>query len=603
MSVLLTFENLEKSYGPRRLFTGISLGLSDEVHTGLIGPNGSGKSTLLKILAGIETPDAGTITLRRGLRMGYVAQEHRYDPAATVEQLLAGAIDDDHVDDHERPTRAAMMAGRLGFADPSQAAGTLSGGWVKRLAIGCQLIRDPDLLLLDEPTNHLDLEGVLWLEKLLNSARFACLIVSHDRSFLENTTGRTIELSGAYAQGFLSIDGPYSEFLIKREEHLAAQASRQLALASTVRREIEWLSRKAKARTTKAKGRIQSADRMMAELADLKTRNTSHGAAAVDFVGSERRTRKLLEMKGASKSLGGKALFSGVDLVLSPGTRLGLLGPNGSGKTTLLRLITGELEPDAGTIRRADGLRIVRFDQNRRQLDQVQTLRQALVQDGDTITHRDGSMHVTAWAKRFLFRVEQLDMPVGDLSGGEQARVLIAQLMLQPADVLILDEPTNDLDIPTLDVLEQSLEEFPGALVLVTHDRYLLERLSTELLALDGAGGAAPYADASQWERAREQAEAPASASKAPPAPAASKPAAKKLNWNEQRELEQMEAKLLDAESLVESLQQVVSDPAVAADHVKMHEACARLHDAQQRVEQLYARWSELEAKQSMART
>src|SRR5688572_8539118 len=307
MSVLLTCENLEKSFGPRLLFRGISLGLSDEEHTGLIGPNGSGKSTLLKILAGLETPDDGTLVLRRGLRLGYVAQEDTFDGDATVEQLLARAIDDDHVDEHDRHTRAGMMAGRLGFEDLNQGAAALSGGWRKRLAIGRQLIREPDLLLLDEPTNHLDLEGVLWLEKLLTGARFACLIVSHDRAFLENVTGRTIELSRAYPQGFLSIDGPYSEFLVKREEFLAAQASRQQALASTVRREIEWLSRKAKARTTKAKGRIQSADRMMAELAELKT---------------------------VAKSLGGRPLFRDVNLVLAPGTRLARSSHTASCTTT-----------------------------------------------------------------------------------------------------------------------------------------------------------------------------------------------------------------------------------------------------------------------------
>jgi ATP-binding cassette subfamily F protein uup len=303
-------------------------------------------------------------------------------------------------------------------------------------------------------------------------------------------------------------------------------------------------------------------------------------------------------MKSVAKALGGKPLFRDVNLVLAPGTRLGLLGPNGSGKTTLLRLIAGEIEQDAGSIRRADGLRIVRFDQNRDQLDKSQTLRAALVDKGDTVTFRDAAMHVTAWAKRFLFRAEQLDMPVRDLSGGEQARLLIAQLMLRPADLLILDEPTNDLDIPTLDVLEESLEEFAGALVLVTHDRYLLDRLSTELLALDGKGGANAYADLGQWGRAREesaldgQPKKPARMSKAPPS-------SKRLTWNEQREWEQMEATLLEAEAAVEALQKVVADPAVISDHLKMHEACDRLNDAQTRVETLYARWAELEAKQA----
>ena len=604
MAVLLSVQNLSKSFGPRLLFKGITLGLSDEQHTGLIGPNGSGKSTLLKILAGLEHADDGGIVARRQLRAGYVAQEDVFEGAQTVEQSLADAVEHGHGDEHDRLVGANVMLGRIGFADQQQPVASLSGGWRKRLAIARQLIREPELLLLDEPTNHLDLEGIVWLEKLLNSAAFACLIVSHDRQFLENATNRTIELNRAYPQGFLSVDGSYSAFLQRREEFLAAQRSEQQSLASQVRREIAWLSRKAKARTTKAKGRIQQADRMMADLADLKSRNAEQGAAGIDFLASERKTRKLLEAKGVAIQRGGRTLFRDVNFVLAPGTKLGLLGPNGSGKTTLIKLLTGELTPDAGTVTCADQLKVVTFDQNRAQLDKNETLRAALSPKGsDTITNRGGSMHITAWAKRFLFRTEQLDMPVGEMSGGEQARILIARLMLHPADVLILDEPTNDLDIPTLDVLEESLEEFPGALVLVTHDRYLLDTVSTELLALDGGGGANAYADLAQWERAQQEAkERDGSVTPMPkkPAAAAPAPAAKprRLTWNEQREWEQMEAKIVAAEEEVETLQSRVGDPSVIADHNAMHEACEKLSDAQHRVAALYDRWSELEAKQ-----
>ncbi|MDQ3438716.1 MAG: ABC-F family ATP-binding cassette domain-containing protein [Planctomycetota bacterium] len=604
MAVLLSCQNLSKSFGARLLFKGITLGLSDEQHTGLIGPNGSGKSTLLKILAGLEHADEGEIVARRQLRFGYVAQEDVFQGDRTVEQSLAEAIEHGHGDEHDRIVDANVMLGRIGFLDAQQSVASLSGGWRKRLAIARQLIREPELLLLDEPTNHLDLEGIVWLENLLKAAPFACLIVSHDRQFLENATNRTIELNRAYPQGFLSIDGSYSEFLQRREEFLAAQRSEQQSLASQVRREIEWLRRKAKARTTKAKGRIQQADRMMADLADLKSRNATQGAAGIDFLGSERKTRKLLEAKRVAIARGGRTLFNDVNFVLAPGTKLGLLGPNGSGKTTLIKLLMGELQPDEGTITRADQLKVVTFDQNRAQLDKSETLRAALSpRGGDTITYRGGSMHITAWAKRFLFRTEQLDMPVGEMSGGEQARILIARLMLHPADVLILDEPTNDLDIPTLDVLEESLEDFPGALVLVTHDRYLLDSLSTGLLALDGKGGANVYADLTQWERAQTDAKESAAAatsaarkSAAPVSPSSSK--SKRLNWNDQREWEQMEATILAAEEEVQTLQGRVSDPKVMSDRNAMHEACAKLSEAQTRVASLYERWGELEAKQ-----
>src|SRR5687768_12749044 len=274
MSLLLACRSLSKSFGPRPLFRDISIAFDDTERTGLIGPNGSGKSTLLKILAALETPDVGTVDTRRQLKLGYLPQEDVFPPGLTVGQVVEGALRDTHLDEHERSTRAAIMLGKVGFTDPSQPVDSLSGGWKKRLALARKLVREPDLLLLDEPTNHLDLEGILWLEKLLSGATFAFVLVSHDRYFLENVTNRVVELSSAYADGYLSSAGGYSDFLVRREEYLAAQARNEQALASRVRREVEWLSRKAKARTTKAKGRIDEAGRMMQELSDLRTRNS-----------------------------------------------------------------------------------------------------------------------------------------------------------------------------------------------------------------------------------------------------------------------------------------------------------------------------------------
>ncbi len=605
--MLLTARNLGKHYGPRLLFAGITLGLDEGERVGLIGANGSGKSTMLRIFAGIEQPDEGELIAKRGLRVGYVPQEDEFDPEKSCVEIVADAVDS-HLDHHEREVRAYQLLDRAHFPDSSMLTKALSGGWRKRLAIVRQLAREPDLMLMDEPTNHLDLEGIEWLEDLIDQSRFATLIVSHDRRFLEESAHRIIDLSRAYPEGFLSITGTYSEFVEKREEFMAAQLGRQQAVASGVRREIEWLRRGAKARTTKAKGRIERAHDMMKELADLKTRNTLQKSAGIDFAASGRQTRKLIEFKGVSKSLGGRELFRDVDLVLSPGDKLGLLGPNGSGKSTMIKLIREQLQPDAGKIVRADFLKVVVFDQHREQLDQNQTLRKALSPGGDSLIVRGQPMHITGFARQFLFRTEQLDMPIYELSGGEQARVLIARLMLLEADVLILDEPTNDLDIPTLDVLEESLEQFPGALVLVTHDRYLLDRLATQILALDGKGNAKMWAELAQWERAhlleealeeearKEKSARPAALAKPTPSPVETV-AKKKLSWKEQRELETMEGNILEAETRVAELQKQAEDPALLTDHIKARDAYAALGEAQKRVERLYERWTELSGR------
>ena len=602
VAILLTCDNLSKAFGPRQLFSGISISFAQDERIGLIGPNGAGKSTLLRILAGLEHADAGEINTKRNLRLQYAPQEETFPAGRSVEDVMLDALADSHMEPHDQRTRVAILLHRVGLMRPEQPVETLSGGWRKRLGIARRLLCEPELLLLDEPTNHLDLDGITWLEDLLASASFACIMVSHDRYFLENSANRIVELSQAFPQGYFSVPGTYSDFVQKRADFLDAQAAEQQAVASRVRREIEWLRRGAKARTTKAKGRIQSAGRMMDELGELQARNAQKGSAQIDFAATERQTRKLLECRKVSKSLGGRPILAGLDLVLAPGTKLGLVGPNGSGKTTLIRVLTGELEPDSGEVRRADNLRIVCFDQAREQLDRAQTLRQALLlgRSGDTVVYRGTSMHVSGWARRFLFHTQQLDMAVADLSGGEQARVLLARLMLRAADVLILDEPTNDLDIGTLEVLEESLEDFPGALVLVTHDRFMIDRLCTELVGLDGLGGHGMYGSLGQYQRAMERASQPKPAEKkpavAPPAPP--KPAgAKRLTWNEQRELEQMETRIHEAESAAAECQQQMSDPAVLSDHAKLAEICRKATETQELVRKLYARWEELEAK------
>src|SRR5882672_12319361 len=438
-SLLLGCDAVSKAYGTRILFEELSFGLFEGDQVGLVGPNGSGKSTLLKILAGLESPDRGTCSVRSGIRVGYVPQDPVLQPGVTVEDIVASGLTG--VDEGERPGRIALALGRGGFADGRAAVDTLSGGWKKRLAIARMLAAAPDVLLLDEPTNHLDVEGILWLESVLAQRARAVLLVSHDRYFLEHVATRMLELSRAYPAGLFQTDGRYSDFLARRDDFLRGQAAYEESLANTVRREIEWLRRGAKARSTKAKGRIKEAGRLIAELDDARARAAA-APAGIDFTSSQRRTRRLLVARNLSKSLGGRPLIRNLDLTITPGMRVGLMGPNGSGKTTLLNLLAGTLAPDAGDIERAEGLRLVRFEQHRGGLDPDLPLRSALAPEGDAVVFQGRNVHVAAWAKRFLFRSDQLEVPVGRLSGGEQARILIARLMCEPADLLILDEPT-----------------------------------------------------------------------------------------------------------------------------------------------------------------
>lgn len=633
MPVSLTARDLAKTFGSRTLFTGVALSLEDCERLALIGPNGSGKSTLLKILAGLETTDSGSATFRKGVRAAYVAQADVFPEDTTVYTAVLGSLEiasregklPQFHDHHELELAADQTLRRIDFTDLDTPTASLSGGQRKRLAIARELAKEPDVLLLDEPTNHLDVEGILWLEELLENAPFASIVVTHDRSFLESVATRIVELSRAYPEGTFSVDGNYSEFLRRKQEFLDGQARQEQSLANQVREDLRWLSRGAKARRTKSKSRIDASMGRIDELADLKSRNAPVKAAGIDFTATDRRTQKLLVARAVTKAYGDLKLFTDLDLILGPGDKLGLMGPNGSGKSTLIKVLTGEIQPDAatpaaiaaakeanlppgtpppGTVTRAEKLRVVVFSQHRTELDPSLTLARALAPQSDSVIFQGRPIHVNSWAERFLFRREHLISPVRALSGGEQARVHIARLMLEPADVLILDEPTNDLDIPSLEVLEQNLEEFPGAIILVTHDRAMLARLATKVLALDGAGDASYYADYDQWEMVRSRPPQPAKiAPKSEPAPTASpsaaprQPSRVKLSYNEQRELSQIEAKIEAAEREVHTHEAAMADPATASDHRKMQDVCARLAAAQETVAVLYARWAELEAR------
>ncbi|MFN0064758.1 MAG: ABC-F family ATP-binding cassette domain-containing protein [Chlamydiales bacterium] len=536
---------------------------------GLIGCNGSGKSTLLKILAGLEEADSGEFTPRKGLKVGYLPQSCDFSDQSLLEILGGDRL-------------AESWLSKMGFTDKNQSAATLSGGWKKRLALAKVMIGEPDVILLDEPTNHLDLEGVVWLENFLKRGAPAYLVVSHDRYFLQNTVGRVIEMDPVYPDGIFTTEGSYAHFLEKKEEFLQGQLKQERSLAGKARRELDWVRAGVKARTTKSRSRLEEAEELFAKHADVKRRNTKT-RAKIDFVASERESRKLLVAKNIAKKLGERQLFEKLDFTLSPGTRMGLMGQNGSGKTTLLRLIADELEPDQGTMKRADNLKTIYFDQHRSQLPLDITLREALSPQGDYIIFRGHPIHVNGWCKRFLFSPDLLDMQIGRLSGGERARISIAHLMLQPADLLLLDEPTNDLDIPTLETLEESLLEFPGAVVLITHDRCMLDRICNTLLSIEQC---LFYADFAQWQQ-----------SQVIEIKRESKPKSRQqkkavLSYMEKKEYEEIEGKIGKLEEKMQQLH------ALLDLGENLQESCAEIALVENQIEQLYLRWDELDQKQ-----
>lgn len=599
MSALIYAQDLTKAYGVSPLFTNLTVGVSDKDRIGLIGPNGSGKSTLLKILAGLEQTDEGTVTRRQHVRIAYIPQDTQFDSEATILSVIEDSATASKVALNEQVARVQETLGRTGFENPDQLTGPLSGGWKKRLAIACGLVQAPDLMLLDEPTNHLDLEGMQWLEQLLAQASWPWVIISHDRWLLERTANTIMELNPRYPNGMLHVPGNYSEFLQFREAFQQTQSQQAQALAGKVRREEAWLQRGPKARTTKAKYRVDTAHALQSELAETKHR-LRQDETAMDFVGSGRKTKQLLVAKQVSKAFGTTPLFHDLDLILSPGMAIGVLGYNGSGKSTLLKLLAHELTPDDGMVTHADKLQLVYFEQHREQLDPKMSLRRTLSDTGHTVTHRDRTLHLAAWAKRFRFSPEQLDLPVELLSGGEQARAVMARLMLKPADVILIDEPTNDLDIPTREVLEESLREFPGGLILVTHDRYMLEKVCTQFIGLDGQGGHATFAEYGQWESWLRQRHSPSTAPLAdsPTKDRSSrKTTPKKLSYREQQEYETIESRILEAETVRDVWRKKSEDPDIVSDYVQIQEVHVALAAAEHTVEQLYKRWTELEEK------
>lgn len=591
----VVLKEVSKRYGEQPLFEGISFSIQSKERLGIIGPNGSGKSTLLKLIAGSETPDSGEVIRSRGLKLSYVEQVASFPSEQTPLALAQQVASENSFSPAEGETLARTSLGRLKIDFEETPFAALSGGQQKRAQIALALCTNPDLVLLDEPTNHLDIEAILSIESLLSNSSFAWVMVSHDRWFLENTVSRIIELNRRFEGGLTASDGGYSNYLQHRAKVLASQEKQLDSLKNKVRQEEAWLRQGAKARSTKSKERTSRAYALMDSLSMIRSRNNTQ-KAKVDFQFSERKTKRLLELVNVSKSYGDKVVFDKLNLRVIAGEALGILGRNGSGKTTLIKLLVGELEPDKGVIKRAAELSVSHFKQIDNSISGETPLKEVLAEEGDSVIFRGREVHVATWGKRFGFSYDQLHQPYESLSGGEKAKVRIAKLMLQTPDVLILDEPTNDLDIDTLEMLEESLLEFQGALVLVTHDRFMIHRLCNGFCGLDGKGQGTSFADYEQWEKAflkRKKAAKSTDSKNATP----KKKASGRLGYLEQREYDGMEAAIEAAEQELAGWNEALKLPEAQTNAEKLQELCEKLKVAQRNLDALYARWEELEHK------
>jgi ATP-binding cassette subfamily F protein uup len=606
--ILIGAQNLGKAFTARPLFSGLSFSIAEGQRIGLIGPNGAGKSTLLKILVGRIPPDEGTLSLQRGLRTGFLEQVPSFTPDSTIDSSLMEVSHDPY--DWQEIARAQELMAKLSLLTdgrgPDTPVASLSGGWKKRVALARELMRQPDLLLLDEPTNHLDVASIMWLEEFLAQTRMACVTITHDRLFLQRVSNQILELDRRHKDGLLRVNGDYAAYLEQRAQALATQESQETKLRNTLRRETEWLRRGAQARQTKQQARIQKHGELSEQVDELNERNQNL-KVKMDFHDAGKSPKRLIEAKGIRKSYDGTSVVPPMDLLITPKSRIGLLGNNGCGKSTLIRLLVGQEEPDAGTVERAEQLQVVYFEQNRETLDPTQTVYNTICPLGDYVDVAGQKVHAKSYLSKFLFTYDQMDMPVGKLSGGEQSRLLLAKLMLQRANVLILDEPTNDLDMATLDVLQEVLREFNGAVILVTHDRYFLDQVTDQILAFavnpKGEKVVERFAGLAQWEswhRGQEHGDKEDKSTPSASGPSlasAGKPVRKKLSFKDQREYDGMEAAIQKAEAQLQALTEESQKSEVIADGERLRNLTHTMGETQAEIDRLYARWAELESQ------
>jgi len=602
VTAILTVQGLEKRFGTRRVLDGASFAVHERDRIGMIGANGAGKSTLLEMvvhraMGGDDptlAPDAGLVTWKRELALEYVAQEPVLDPGTTV----GAAVARDGVADHE----IATIAGALELPPLAQRIATLSLGERRRVALARALLGKADVLALDEPTNHLDATTVEWLENRLATWPGALIVVTHDRYFLDRVATRILEVDRGKVYAY---DGDYAEFVMLQADRLATESESEYQRSSFIRREIDWIRRGPKARTTKAKARIDRFDAAVAAAptADDKRPETM----ALRLPSGPRLGGTIVELAHVTKALGGKRLFEDLTLVMKPGDRIGVVGPNGTGKTTLIKTILGLTPPDAGVVVVGANTRPAYLEQGRSELRDALTVIEEVGDGYDYVDLPDGKVHVRSFLRMLAFPDSVSDTKVGQLSGGERNRVQLARLLRRGGNLLVLDEPTNDLDLPTLGALEEGLRNFAGCALIVSHDRWFLDRVATAILAFEGDGKVTLYEGSYSFyaerrprpagERARRVAkDTRASVRSAAPA------GPRKLTFKEARELEAIEDTIAAAEDRVKTLEATLSDPGVFKDRpTEIQALIAELEAARGEVERLFARWQELDAVKQAA--
>jgi len=598
--ILAGAQDISKSYSSKSLFSSLSFSIESRDRVGLIGPNGAGKSTLLRILAGRESADDGQLTLQKGLRIGFLEQVPSFSDQATIHSAVLEGVHDS--EDWSAVAKVYEVLSKLELStfDSQTLVTSLSGGWKKRVALARELVREPDLLLLDEPTNHLDVESILWLEELLAKAPFATVTITHDRLFLQKISNRIIELDPRHPGGLLSLNGSYSDFLIHRDETLSAQEQHEARLKNTLRRETEWLRRGAQGRQTKQRARMEATKDLAETVEDLSQRNKKQ-SVRLDFRSTEKTPKKLIEAKAISKRYGDRLVVPKMDLLITPKSRIALMGSNGCGKSTLIRLLTKTETPDTGEVFHADQLKVSYFEQSRESLDPQLTVLKTLCPSGEKVHYSGQDVHIRSYLSRFLFSYDQMDAHVRKLSGGEQSRLLLAKLMLSEANLLVLDEPTNDLDMATLDVLAEVLNEFKGAVLLVTHDRYFLDQISNQIIAFGlnkkGYKELTSLVGLDQWEewyvgQRRDQVEREKISKKNMMGDAGTPSKKVKLSYKDQRELDMMESNIKAAEGRLADLEQQTLDSGLSPS--RLQEISQAMSEVQNEIDRLYARWAEL---------
>ncbi|HTL37672.1 MAG TPA: ABC-F family ATP-binding cassette domain-containing protein [Kofleriaceae bacterium] len=587
---VVTVQDVEKHFGTRRVLNGVSFAVHDGDRIGLIGANGSGKSTLLKIMVGDLTADEGAVTWQRDLAREYVSQEPRLPMEQTIAQALTTGREE--VPDHERHTVAAALQ----LPPLTKLVGELSIGERRRVALAHALLGKPDVLALDEPTNHLDARTIEWLETRLAAWQGALIVVTHDRYFLDRVATRIVEIDRGKAYTY---EGNYEDFLLAQADRLSVEAEHEYQRASFVRREIDWVRRQPKARTTKAKARL---DRFDAAVAATPTIDEKRGPVLkLQLPEGPRLGGNIVELENVSKSLGGKTLFHNLTLVMKPGDRIGIVGVNGAGKTTLIRTILGLDKPDTGNVVLGLNTRPAYFEQGRSELRDELTVLEEVGDGYDWVELPDGRVHVRGFLRMMAFPDSIADTKIGQLSGGERNRVQLARLLRRGGNLLVLDEPTNDLDLPTLGALEEGLLSFPGCALIVSHDRWFLDRVATGILAFEGNGEVTFY-EGSYSFYAERRPKKPASADDSGKDKTAAKPrvkqqAPRKLTFKEKAELAGMEDAIHAAEKRVGELEATLSDPSVFKDRpTEVQRLIGELDAARVEVERLFGRWQELDA-------